>query len=162
MPLHVSSRCARNMWRHEIKLIVKQNFCASSWLITEINSKSMYSGLGYYMTTTFVNLASLLKLYQSLYRPLGLQEVRVPRISRQSAYENGKVAFTLQEISLVLISLKRWVDSTCRVLPEGLNQLTPSRIGPANFRVVGQCLNQLRRRHSSSFIPDRGLWNAWC
>jgi len=34
MPLHVSSTCARNMaWN---KLIVKQNFCASSWLITEI------------------------------------------------------------------------------------------------------------------------------
>jgi len=28
---------ARNMYSHEIKLIVKQKFCASSWLITEIN-----------------------------------------------------------------------------------------------------------------------------
>ena len=27
MPLHVSSTCARNMWRHEIKLIVKQILC---------------------------------------------------------------------------------------------------------------------------------------
>jgi len=27
MPLHVSSTCARNMKRHEIKLIVKQMLC---------------------------------------------------------------------------------------------------------------------------------------
>jgi len=27
MPLHVSSTCARNMLRHEIKLIVKQILC---------------------------------------------------------------------------------------------------------------------------------------
>ena len=27
MPLHVSSTCVRNMWRHEIKLIVKQILC---------------------------------------------------------------------------------------------------------------------------------------
>ena len=47
------------------------------------------------MTATFVNLASMIKLYQSLYRPLGLQEVEVPRISIQSAHEDGKAAFTL-------------------------------------------------------------------
>jgi len=27
MPLHVSSTCARNMYRHEIKLFVKQILC---------------------------------------------------------------------------------------------------------------------------------------
>ena len=27
MPLHVSSACARNMWKHEIKLIMKQILC---------------------------------------------------------------------------------------------------------------------------------------
>jgi len=35
--LLMMSTCARNMYSHEIKLIVKQKFCASSWLSTEIN-----------------------------------------------------------------------------------------------------------------------------
>jgi len=96
-----------------------------------------------------------------MYRPLGLQKVQVFRISRQSAHKNGKIAFTLQEISLVLISLKHWVDPKRRMLLEGLSQLTPSRIEPATFRLVAQCLNQLRNRHSSWFILDRALWNTW-
>jgi len=29
------------MYTHEIKLIVKQKFCASSWLITEIKKKKL-------------------------------------------------------------------------------------------------------------------------
>jgi len=52
MPLHVSSICAlhqevkivlHSLWYHhtyrcEINLFVKQKFCASSWLIAEINT----------------------------------------------------------------------------------------------------------------------------
>jgi len=36
MPLHVSSTCLKHVEARN-KLIVKQKFCASSWLITEIN-----------------------------------------------------------------------------------------------------------------------------
>jgi len=53
MPLHVSSTCAHHQkvkialhveaWN---KLIVKQKFCASSWLITEIKTTYIYFGKG--------------------------------------------------------------------------------------------------------------------
>jgi hypothetical protein len=42
-------------------------------------------------------------------RPLALQEVEDPRISKQSTIEGGKVV-SPQEISLVLISVRGGVD----------------------------------------------------
>jgi hypothetical protein len=53
-----------------------------------------------------------------------------------------------QEISLVLISARDWIDHKTLMQNEGLNQwkipIIPSGIDPPSFRLVSQCLKQLR------------------
>jgi len=63
-------------------------------------------------------------------RTLGFQKVEVPRISRQSAHEGGNVVTPTQrpplhprqEIALVLISVRGWVNPRAIVRPKGWSQ----------------------------------------
>ena len=105
------------------------------------------------------------KTMQSHYRPG--QALRVPgdwgsQISRQSAHEGGRVGPTHlpplppRKYSWYLFLLEAESTPRAIVRPEGLCQwkipMAQSGIEPATFRLVAQCLNQLRHRGAYLYI----------
>ena len=87
-------------------------------------------------------------------KPLGLQDFETLRISGQWAYANGKVVSPMHQLplppksSLVLISVRGWINPRAIVLPEGLSQwkipITPLVMEPMIFRLVEQCFNRMQ------------------
>ena len=118
------------------------------------NERSSSFLQGYYYYYYF------LKIKQSHYRPGRSQRVTGgwgSQISRQSTHEGGNVVIYThrmpllpQKIYFVLISVGDWVNPRVIVRPEELFHwkipMTTSGIEPATFRLVAQCLKQLRHQ----------------
>ena len=70
--------------------------------------------------------------------------------------------FTPQEIPVVIISLRVWIDNRDTTWPETLSQwkttVKPSGIEPETFRLAAQCLNQMR--HSFASVRVFHIWKA--
>jgi hypothetical protein len=105
------------------------------------------------LSTRLIHTSNLIT---GLDRPWEFKDVEAPRfqngrpmkVVRLSALSTGHLY--PQQIFLILISVKEWVNLRALVRPKRLDQwnilMTPTGIELATFRFVAQCLNQLRHR----------------
>jgi hypothetical protein len=81
------------------------------------------------------------------------------KVVRLSALHTGLLY--PQEVFLVLISVRGLVHPRAIVRPEELCQwkipMTASGVEPATFRLVAQCLNQLRYSITINLLQDRAI-----
>jgi hypothetical protein len=122
-------------------------FCKTQKFVTIVTTAE---SLTLYRITVFhVTFAQVSRLVKGtgLDRCWGLQKFQYFKIYRQSAHKRGKVISPLHWFSFLLEAQSK---PGVVVWPVRLNQqkfsMNSSGIKPANFRLVVQCLNQLRHR----------------
>jgi hypothetical protein len=104
--------------------------------------------------------------------PEGSRRLRLPDFKTIGTWSwcgyqpNAPAAFTSQEIFMVFISVRDWVNSRDTVRPVGLCRwkipITPLQIEPATFRLVAECLNQLHHRVTTCWlVHKKSVWTRW-
>jgi hypothetical protein len=133
------------------------------------NKTQRYDDTFFYVPVKLTSLINMVSSpIRSLDRPLGLQEVEAPRISRQSVHEGGKVvspkhrATLPQEIPLVLISVRGRVDPRATHINKYRNMKGKLLKSNSNTAVTDSCKTNVVPEYgyvtmSSSSLPHPSL-----
>jgi hypothetical protein len=159
-PPQLIERRTRNTGTHLLKTGWLYVACSADW--KDSNNPRLRSAK--VLFNTLKHKVCLTKVKQSHYRPgqaLRVPGVEAPRflhsrhmkVVRLPALGTGRLY--PQEIFLVLISVRRWVDPRATVRPVGLCQWKIP-LEPATLQLAAQCLKQLRHR-VLPFIP---IWST--